>query len=92
MIKLIGKIKRYYCKIQIKVKIVNRNEISPNVLRASKFQSTEQTPNSEEIKNQYFYRIMVFIHGAATVVLDDSHIVCKKMTFFIWCPMHHIGY
>ncbi|MBQ7900524.1 MAG: helix-turn-helix transcriptional regulator [Clostridia bacterium] len=85
MIELIKR-KYYNCKIQIKVKRVNKNEIFPKVLRASKFQATKQTPNSEAVKNQYFYRIMVFIYGAATIVLDTGHIVCKKNDILYLLP------
>lgn len=78
MIKLIVKMKHYNCKNQTKVVIMKRDEIKPKVLRAFKFHSTAQTPNSEEVKNQYFYRVMVFISGSATVVLGEQRMLCKK--------------
>lgn len=65
---------------------MNIIDIHPIVLRASKFQSTKQTPNSEEIKNQYFYRIMVFVYGSATVVLDNSQIVCNENDILYLLP------
>ena len=57
---------------------LSKNKIIPHILRATKFRSTINTPNSEDIKNQYFYRIMIFTQGSATVVTNFFTNVCKK--------------
>lgn len=62
------------------------NDITPNVVRASEFQSTKQTPNSEEVKNQYFYRIMAFTQGTATVVLNNRYIISNKNDILYLLP------
>lgn len=60
------------------MKTVCKNEVKPYVFRASKFYSSLDAPNSENVKNQYFYRLMVFTYGSATVVTDKSEEVCRK--------------
>lgn len=57
---------------------LKKNESIPHILRASKFCSTVKTPNSEAVKNQYFYRIMLFTQGSATAVTSTFTNVCKK--------------
>ena len=56
------------------------SEISPRVLRASTFKSTPKTPNSEAVKNQYYCRIMIFLHGSAAAVSVNGEFdtVCEK--------------
>ena len=50
-----------------KTELCKRSEISPCVFGISEFHSTLKTPNSENVKNQYCYRLMLFDKGAATV-------------------------
>ncbi len=57
---------------------MKNSDICPVVLRASNFRSTKQIPNSEKIKNQYFYRVMIFVDGRATAVSDTFEAVCNK--------------
>ena len=55
-----------------------KTEINPLILRATKFKSTQKTPNSENIKNQYFYRIMLLTQGSATVVTNSFKETLRK--------------
>lgn len=66
--------------------VLKKDEIIPKVLRAAEFRSTIQTPNSEEVKNQYVYRIMVFTYGAATVAIGDECVVCGKNDILYLLP------
>lgn len=63
-----------------------KNETVPHILRASKFRSTRETPNSEDTKNQYFYRIMVFTAGSATVDSEFFTGICKMNDILYLLP------
>ncbi len=47
-------------------------EASLQMLSASVFRSCSATPNSEEEKNQYHYRLLFMYQGAATLLCDGS--------------------
>ncbi|MBQ8203501.1 MAG: helix-turn-helix transcriptional regulator [Clostridia bacterium] len=53
-------------------------ELFPCLLSAVKFRSTHESPNSEKVKNQYYYRVMAFIDGKATVSTDEFNLVLKR--------------
>lgn len=63
-----------------------KRDFNMQILSVSKFRSTSFTPNSENTKNQYVYRIMVFLEGSATVELCGSEKVCKKHTVIFLTP------
>lgn len=57
--------------------MLSKEKINPCVLRVAEFKSTISAPNSERIKNQYCYRVMLFIRGSATVISKDFKEVCN---------------
>ncbi len=46
--------------------------LTPYLMSASLFSSLPETRNSEKEKNQYFYRFMVMVSGAAELALGDG--------------------
>ena len=54
------------------MKHISYYESQPELLAYTRFFSTPMTRNSEQMKNQYVYRLMIFLYGRATIVLSDG--------------------
>lgn len=48
------------------------SDVSIQLLSASVFRACPDTPNSESVKNQYHYRLMLMYQGEATLVCDGT--------------------
>lgn len=53
---------------------------------ANSFLSTKEIMNSEEYKNQYTYKLMLFIKGSATVEIDDEQFISSSGSVVFLVP------
>ena len=49
----------------------------PEVLGASTFRSSVATPNSEQTKNQYIYRLLCVLYGRNTLLLSGKEYILE---------------